>query len=110
MYHDVRPLDSLLLSFGSQDVPLHEVVRLLLFGNERSDRFHVAGFGLDARASLNFVFWKHIMARVEAKYGYINMPDVKTTLNDRPDKAQQDFVFGQVNFGVGYIFQTRKSK
>ena len=97
-------------SYGGGLGVLYPKSNVKLFGNERSDRFHVAGFGLDARASLNFVFWKHLMARVEAKYGYINMPDVKTTLNDRPDKAQQDFVFGQVNFGVGYIFQTRKSK
>lgn len=79
-----------------------------LFGNERSDRFHLAGFGLDARTSISFVFWKHIMARVEAKFGYINMPDIKTTLNNKPDSASQDFVFGQVNFGIGYIFQTKK--
>lgn len=79
-----------------------------LFGNERSDRFHVAGFGLDGRTSLNFVFWKHVVARVEAKAGYINMFDIKTTLNDKPDKAIQDFVFGQVNFGIGYTFNTKK--
>ena len=81
-----------------------------LFGNERSDRFHFAGFGLDARTNINFVFWKHIMARVEGKFGYINMPDIKTTLNNKPDKASQDFVFYQVNFGIGYTFNTRKNK
>ena len=81
-----------------------------LFGNERSDRFHVAGFGLDARTNINFVFWNHIMARVEGKFGYINMPDTKTTLNNKPDKASQDFVFYQINFGIGYTFNTRKYK
>lgn len=81
-----------------------------LFGNERSDRFHVAGFGLDARTNINFVFWNHIMARVEGKFGYINMPDIKTTLNNKPDKASQDFVFYQINFGIGYTFNTRKYK
>ena len=79
-----------------------------LFGNERSDRFHFAGFGLDARTNINFLFGKHIMARVEGKFGYINMPDIKTTLNNKPDKASQDFVFGQVNFGIGYLFHTKK--
>ncbi len=79
-----------------------------LFGNERSDRFHIAGFGLDARANINFVFWKHVMARVEGKIGYINMPDIKTTLNNKPDKASQDFMFYQVNFGIGYTFDTKK--
>lgn len=63
-----------------------------LFGNERSDRFHVAGIGTDARASINLVFAKHWMLRLEGKAGYINMWDIKTTLNNKPDKAQQDFV------------------
>lgn len=79
-----------------------------LFGNERSDRFHVAGFGADARTNINFIFWKHWMARIEGKVGYINMPDIKTTLNNKPDKAMQDFMFAQVNFGIGYTFNTKK--
>lgn len=81
-----------------------------LFGNERSDRYHVAGFGLDARTNINLVFWKHWMARVEAKAGYINMFDIKTTLNNEPDKALQDFVFAQINFGIGYTFKIRKQE
>lgn len=79
-----------------------------LFGNERSDRFHFAGFGADLRTNINLLFWDHWMARVEGKFGYINMPDVKTTLNNHPDKASHDFVFGQVNFGIGYLFHTKK--
>jgi hypothetical protein len=35
-----------------------------IFGNERSDRFHVAGFGADVRTNINFVLWKRLMARV----------------------------------------------
>lgn len=81
-----------------------------LFGNERSDRYHLAGFGLDARTSINAVFWNHWMARVEGKFGYINMPDIKTTLNNKPDKASQDFVFYQVNFGIGYVFNRKLNK
>ena len=79
-----------------------------LFGNERSDRFHVAGMGTDLRTSLNMVFWKNWMLRVEGKAGYINMWDIKTTLNNKPDKARQDFVFGQVLAGIGYTFNTKK--
>jgi len=79
-----------------------------LFGNERSDRFHVAGFGLDARTNINFIFWKHWMLRVEGKYGYINMFDIKTTLNNNPDKAMQDFLYAQINAGIGYTFNTKK--
>ncbi|MET3038387.1 hypothetical protein ABXT08_20055 [Chryseobacterium sp. NRRL B-14859] len=81
-----------------------------LFGNERSDRFHVAGLGTDIRASLNLVLWDHVMVRLEGKAGYINMWDIKTTLNNKPDKAQQDFVFGQILAGIGYTFNTKKYK
>lgn len=80
-----------------------------LFGNERSDRFHVAGLGTDLRTSLNFILWHHFMARVEAKAGYINMWDIKTTLNNKPDKANQDFVFGQIMAGIGYTFTTKNN-
>lgn len=95
-------------SYGGGLGPMFPKSNVQLFGNERSDRFHVAGFGLDARTSLNLVFWKHVVARIEAKGGYINMFDIKTTLNNRPDKAEQDFIFGQFNFGIGYTFNTRK--
>lgn len=81
---------------------------ITLMGFERSDRYHVAGFGTDLRASLNFVIWKHLVAQIEGKAGYINLADIKTTLNDRPDKASQDFGFAQVNVGVGYTIRTKK--
>jgi hypothetical protein len=50
------------------------------------------------------------MLRLEGKAGYINMWDIKTTLNNKPDKARQDFVFGQVLGGIGYTFNTKKYK
>ena len=81
-----------------------------LFGNARSDRFHVAGMGTDVRSSLGLVFNKHWMLRLEVKAGYINMWDIKTTLNNKPDKASQDFVFGQALAGIGYTFNTKKQK
>lgn len=78
-----------------------------LFGNERSDRFHLAGFGIDGRTSLNTLFWNHVMVRVEGKVGYINLPSIRTTLTDF-DKASQSFLFAQINFGIGYTFNTKK--
>ena len=80
-----------------------------LMGAERSDRFHLAGFGTDVRTNVSFVLWRHIVLQAEGKFGYINMPDIKTTLNNKPDKASQDFGFAQFNFGVGYTFNTRKN-
>ncbi len=96
----------LMWSYGGGAGVLFPKSNVKLFDNERSDRFHVAGFGLDAHTNINAVFFKHWMARVEAKTGYINMPDIKTTLNNRPDKASQQFMFGQINFGIGYLFNT----
>lgn len=99
----------LVWSYGAGIGVMFPKSNVKLFGNERSDRFHVAGMGTDLRTSLNLVFWKHWMVRLEAKAGYINMWDIKTTLNDKPDKANQDFVFGQAVLGVGYTFNTKKN-
>ncbi len=109
-YHPVlsnKNLD-IVLSYGGGLGALLPKSNVKLFGNERSDRFHLAGFGTDVRAAVSIVLWKHIVGQIEGKYGYINMPDVKTTLNNHPDKASQDFVYGQVNFGIGYVFSTNK--
>lgn len=96
------------LGYGGGAGVLLPKTNATLMNNERSDRFHLAGFGLDVRTSLNLVFWKHFLLRAEGKYGYINMPDIKTTLNNKPDKALQDFTFFQFNFGIGYTFNTKK--
>jgi hypothetical protein len=53
----------------------------------------LAGFGADVRTSFNAIFAKHILLRLEGQVGYINMPDIKTTLNDKPDKASQYFLY-----------------
>lgn len=98
----------LLWSYGGGLGVLFPKSNVKLFGFERSDRFHVAGFGTDLRANIDAIFWKRWMARIEAKAGYINMPDIKTTLNNKPDKASQDFFFGQINFGIGYVFNLKK--
>ena len=97
-----------LWSYGAGLGVLFPKSNVKIFGFERSDRFHVAGFGTDLRANINGIFWKRWMARVEGKIGYINMPDVKTTLNNKPDKASHDFLFGQINFGIGYVFNLKK--
>jgi hypothetical protein len=109
-YHNVldkKHID-IFLSYGGGLGALLPKSNVQLMGNERSDRFHLAGFGLDARASVSVVIIKHIVLQAEGKFGYINMPDIKTTLNNKPDKASQDFVYAQFNFGIGYTFNTAK--
>lgn len=82
-----------------------------LMGNERSDRFHLAGFGMDGRTSLNLIFWNHLVLKGEFKLAYINLPSVATTLEStKINKANQDFATAEVVFGLGYTFNTRKQK
>ncbi|MVO09930.1 hypothetical protein GOQ30_12235 [Flavobacterium sp. TP390] len=75
-----------------------------LLGKERYDEFHLAGYGLSAKAGLNFTFFKHFFIQAEVKGGYINMNDIRTT-NNSADKASQDFWFFQRIIAVGGIFR-----
>ncbi|WP_396124917.1 hypothetical protein [Chryseobacterium foetidum] len=109
-YHNVldRKNIDIFLSYGAGIGALLPKSNVRLMGNERSDRFHLAGFGTDIRAAVSVVAIKHIVLQAEGKLGYINMPDIKTTLNNKSDKASQDFVYAQFNFGIGYTFNTKK--
>lgn len=75
-----------------------------LLGKERHDDFHVSGYGLSAKAGLNFTFFKHFYLQGELKGGYINMQDIRTTQSPT-DKAAQDFFFFQQIIAVGGIFK-----
>ena len=75
-----------------------------LLGKERHDDFHVSGYGLSAKAGLNFTFFKYFFIQTELKGGYINMNDIKTTF-DNADKATQKFWFLERTFTVGGIFR-----
>lgn len=71
---------------------------------ERYDAFHVAGYGLSAKAGLNFTFFKHFFIQTELKGGYINMPDIRTT-QYKSDSASQNFWFLQSVVALGGIFR-----
>jgi hypothetical protein len=75
-----------------------------LLEKQRHDEFHVAGFGLDARAGLNFTFFKHYFIQTDLKGGYIDMPDIQTTVSSS-DSASQHFFYVQTIFSVGTIFK-----
>ncbi|WP_423740284.1 hypothetical protein V8245_10550 [Flavobacterium columnare] len=74
-----------------------------LFHKERYDEFHLAGYGIAAKAGLNLTFLKHFFIQGEFKGGYINMPDIRTSY-DSSDRASQHFWFLQriIAFGVTY--------
>jgi hypothetical protein len=75
-----------------------------LLGKDRHDEFHVSGYGVSAKAGLNFTFYKHFFIQTELKGGYINMPDIRTT-NSSSDRASQDFWFFQRIIVIGGIFK-----
>jgi len=74
-----------------------------VLGNKEHDEFHVAGYGLSARAGLNFNFFKYFFIQTDLKGGYINMPDIQITYN-KSEKASQHFMFIQsiISFGLNF--------
>jgi hypothetical protein len=75
-----------------------------LLGKDRHDDFHVSGYGISAKAGLNFTFYKHFFIQTELKGGYINMPDIRTT-KDLADTASQHFMFLQRIISFGGVFK-----
>ncbi|WP_343748107.1 hypothetical protein [Fluviicola sp.] len=75
-----------------------------LLGNPRHDEFHLAGYGIGLVGALKLSFFKYFFIQSEAKYGFIHMPDIRTTRNPA-DKASQHFFFMQYNVVFGAQFQ-----
>jgi hypothetical protein len=69
-----------------------------LLGNERYDKFHLAGYGLGAMVGINVTFYDKFFIQSEVKGGFIGLPDVRTT-NSKIDKASQNFFYSQYNVG-----------
>lgn len=74
-----------------------------LLNNERYDQFHLSGFGLGVVGGFNIEFFKHFFIQSEAKFGFIDMPNIRTT-QFKSDRAKQHFFFAQFNglFGVRF--------
>ncbi|OIP47289.1 MAG: hypothetical protein AUK46_05500 [Flavobacteriaceae bacterium CG2_30_31_66] len=78
-----------------------------LFNQERWDEFHVSGWGVSAGVGLNLTFFKYFFIQSDLKYGYINMPDIRTTFNP-DDKASQNFTFFEKTIVFGVKFNISK--
>ena len=83
---------------------LYPKTNTTLLGKERHDDFHVSGYGISAKAGINFTFFKYFYLQGELKTGYINMKDIRTTISN-DDKASQHFTFVQRIIAVGGIFK-----
>lgn len=75
-----------------------------LLGKERHDNFHLSGWGVSIGAGVNITFLKHFYIQSDYKIGYINMPDIKTSLSTA-DSASQSFYFFENNILIGGRFR-----
>ena len=74
-----------------------------LLNNARNDKYHIAGYGISAKAGLNLTLFKYFFLQSELKAGFINLPNVRTTAS-KTDKASQRFGFLQHNYTFGFNF------
>lgn len=82
-----------------------------LLNNARYDEFHLAGYGFSAVIAANLTFFKYFFIQTEWKGGFINMPDIRTTMYTS-DRANQHFWFSQYNvvFGANFRFKKKSEK
>lgn len=82
-----------------------------LFNIEGVNVFHVAGWGVDIEAGLRMDFFKVFFLNLQAKAGFISMPNVLTVVSGH--KAKQSFFFLQeiatLGFSINYFNKNRDS-
>lgn len=114
---DIRRFDEL-FDWGKVQVNMTEGIGVgllypktnsILLMNDRYDEFHVAGYGFSGVVALNFTFFRNFFLQSEFKAGYINMPDIRTTMS-ASDKASQSFPFYQLNIVFGATFHVGKKE
>lgn len=108
-YHDILNLKKINISFN-EGIGLGGLLPrtdATLLNYQRNDEFHLAGFGTSILASLNATFYKYFFIQAELKGGYINMPDIRTTMLE-VDNAKQHFFFTQTNIVFGFNLNTKK--
>lgn len=87
---------------------IYPKTNVTLFGGERYDDFNVAGYGVSAKIGLNLTFWKHFFIQSDYKFGYINMDNIRISVN-KSDEASQSFTFFETTIMFGYRFQLVKT-
>lgn len=68
--------------------------------SEGRKSYHLAGYSISASVGLQFDFFKHFFILGKLKAGYINMPDILTSLEG--GRASQHFNFLEPMLVVGY--------
>jgi hypothetical protein len=77
---------------------------------QENDEFHVAGFGLSAKAGIQVTLFKHFIIKIEDKSGYINMPDINLHKKGIFGRGKQAFWFSELDGTVGASFSLGHKK
>lgn len=80
-----------------------------LMGNTRHDEFNWAGYGISIVGGLTLKIYRYFFIQSEAKLGFIDLPNIRTT-NNPSDRARQNFYFVQGNILFGFSVPLIKKK
>ena len=110
LYHAVSNkfiLDVLIGAGGGMLMPRTDIT---LLSYDRSDQFHISGFGLSLKAGIQATIFKHLVIKVENKNGYINMPDLILHKKGIAGRGKQTFFFTALDAMIGYSFSFHNKK
>ncbi len=75
---------------------------------ERTDRYHVSGFGIELRNAIQAQFFSHFLLRMEGDVGFIDMPNIILHKTGIQGRGKQNFAFAQLNWQIGYQLNIKK--
>jgi len=104
-FDELTKLGNTLLLSGITGIGLGVLMprtNVTMLDKKRHDDFHFAGWGTSIKAGLELSYNRFFM-RSEVKYGYIDMPDIRTTSSSL-DTAEQHFTFTELDMLFGYYF------
>jgi hypothetical protein len=114
LYHSLNNNFIVDASLGGGAGVLMPRTDIILMNYERSDAFHVSGFGLNIKAGIQATVFKHLVIKFENKNGYINMPDINLHKKGTAGRGKQSFFFTAFDGMIGYSFslndKSKKSK
>ncbi len=89
--------------FGAGVGPCVPRTDVMIFGDRLNNNFHIAGWGLDAKAGLTLDIYKHFFMRSEFRVGHIFLNDILIH-NEQPQRANQNITFGEWYMVGGWCF------
>lgn len=80
---------------------LYPKTNATVFGKNKKDAFHLAGYGTAIVGALQLNLFQYFFFQSELKQGFIHMPDILVSTQSN-EKAKQHFFFTQWNFLFGF--------